>query len=117
MISEGFTAIVTLLWFICLAKSRARLPSLFSDFTAQRDTNPDGYTANVNTWKDVLCRAAHAGLISGSDGAVRRLSLETGPQLLQKLESKEWGRPLALDAVFVGTNIRVSRIIAVCILM
>ncbi|KAL8873887.1 MAG: hypothetical protein Q9174_000716 [Haloplaca sp. 1 TL-2023] len=83
---------------------RARLPSLFSDFTAQRHTNPDGYIANVNTWKDVLCRAALAGFIPGSDGATRRLSLETGPQLLQNLESKEWGRPLALDAVFEAAS-------------
>ncbi|KAL8723525.1 MAG: hypothetical protein Q9225_000160 [Loekoesia sp. 1 TL-2023] len=78
---------------------RARLSSLFSDFTSQRHTNPDGYIVNVNIWKDVLYKAAGAGLILGRDGSPRRFSLEIGPQLLQKLESKEWGRPLALNAV------------------
>ncbi|KAL8705162.1 MAG: hypothetical protein Q9201_001699 [Fulgogasparrea decipioides] len=83
---------------------RARLPSLFSDFSTQRHANPDGYLANVNTWRDVLCKATAAGLISGHDGTTRRFSFETGPHLLQELESKEWGRPLALDAVVEGAG-------------
>ncbi|KAL8897149.1 MAG: hypothetical protein Q9207_007354 [Kuettlingeria erythrocarpa] len=78
---------------------RARLPSLFSDFTTQRQTNPNGYAANVKTWEDVLYKATRAGLITAQDGHICRLSLETGPHLLQELESKEWGRPLALNAV------------------
>lgn len=82
---------------------RARLPSLFSDFTAQRQTNPNGYTVNVQSWEEVLCKASKAGLITGQDGSIRRLSLEIGSELLQRLESKEWGRPLALNAVIVGT--------------
>ena len=86
-----------------LTLARARLPSLFSDFTVQRHTNPDGFTANVNTWKDVLYKASLSGLIPGQDGSTRRFSLETGPHLLQMLESKAWGRPLALNAVIVGT--------------
>ncbi|KAL8812422.1 MAG: hypothetical protein Q9200_001029 [Gallowayella weberi] len=78
---------------------RARIPSLFSDFTVQKYTNPDGYNANVNIWNEVLRRAARAGLIAGHDGVPQRLSLETGPYLSQKLESSEWGKPLALNAV------------------
>lgn len=85
-----------------LTEARARLPSLFSDFTAQRYTNPNGYVANVKIWEDALCKAAMAGLVSGQDGIIRRFSLEIGPRLLQKLESKEWGRPLALNTVTVG---------------
>lgn len=95
--------------FLCIhvANSvRARIPSLFSDFAVQRDTNPDGYNANVNIWEEVLCRAAYAGFIAGRDGTLHRLSLETGPYLLQKLESSEWGRPLAINAVIVGTYSR-----------
>ncbi|KAL8942291.1 MAG: hypothetical protein Q9216_001764 [Gyalolechia sp. 2 TL-2023] len=80
---------------------RARLPSLFSDFEAQRYTNPDGYFANISIWKDILCNAAYAGLIQENDSSTQRFSLEIGPQLLQKLESKEWGRPLALNSVIV----------------
>ncbi|KAL8797917.1 MAG: hypothetical protein Q9182_007123 [Xanthomendoza sp. 2 TL-2023] len=78
---------------------RARLPSLFSDFTVQKYTNPDGYNANVNIWSEVLLRAARAGLVAGQDGVPQRLSLETGPYLSQQLESSEWGKPLALNAV------------------
>ncbi|KAL8673896.1 MAG: hypothetical protein Q9168_001716 [Polycauliona sp. 1 TL-2023] len=77
----------------------ARIPSLYSDFTVQQHTNPDGYNANVNIWEEVLCRAARAGMIAGRDGTVHRLSLETGPYLLQNLESPKWGRPLAINAV------------------
>ncbi|KAL8709944.1 MAG: hypothetical protein Q9220_005394 [cf. Caloplaca sp. 1 TL-2023] len=83
-----------------LTITRARLPSLFSDFTAQRLTNPDGYHANVRAWEDVLSKAARAGLFKGNDGVARRLSIETGPLLMRRLESAEYGRPLALDAVF-----------------
>lgn len=75
---------------------------MFSDFTLQRQTNPSGYTANVETWEVVLREAARAGLVSGQDGSPRRFSLEIGPRLLQQLESKQWGRPLALHAVVVG---------------
>ncbi|KAL8874876.1 MAG: hypothetical protein Q9198_006692 [Flavoplaca austrocitrina] len=84
---------------------RARIPSLFSDFTVQRDTNPDGYNANVKIWEDILCSAARDGFIAGRDGTVHRLSLETGPYLLQKLESSEWGRPLAINAVIVDQKV------------
>lgn len=106
------------LTFTTLTNGRARLPSLFSDFTTQRQTNPDGYAANVKTWEDVLCKAAGAGLVTGQDGHIRRVSLEIGPHLLQKLESKEWGRPLALNAVIVGITSRaffiVSRHVLTC---
>ncbi|KAL8769984.1 MAG: hypothetical protein Q9209_004231 [Squamulea sp. 1 TL-2023] len=90
---------VSILHYQVANNNRARIPSLFSDFTAQKHSNPDGYHANVNIWEEVLCRAARAGLISGQDGIPRRLSLETGPYLSQKLESSEWGRPLAINAV------------------
>ena len=30
------------------------------------------------------------------------LALKTGPELLRALETREWGRPLALDTVIVG---------------
>lgn len=91
-----------------LTQSSPRLPSLFSDFTLQRQTNPSGYTANVETWEAVLCEAARARLVSRQDGSNPMFSLEIGPHLLQQLESKQWGRPLALDAVFVGIYISIS---------
>ncbi|CAF9939735.1 MAG: Charged multivesicular body protein 7 [Alectoria fallacina] len=78
---------------------RARLPSLYSDFTLQRYSNPDGFAANTAAWIDALTKAARAGLLP-SDGADRdTLSLRTGENLLRSLETKEWGRPLALRTV------------------
>lgn len=85
-------------------RCRARLPSLYSDFTLQRYSNPDGFAANTAAWIDALTKAARAGLLP-SDGANHdTLSVRTGEVLLQSLETEEWGRPLALRAVIVGNT-------------
>lgn len=81
------------------------MPSLYSDFKVQQHTNPDGYTANVAAWEEALQKAARAGLLYGPSDAHDTLSLMTGEGLLQSLETKEWGRPLALDAVIVGERL------------
>lgn len=83
---------------------RARLASLYSDFRVQRATNPDGYTANVAAWQDALEHAARAGVIPASGGGKSILSLSTDEKLIRALESKEWGRPLALGTVIVGNG-------------
>lgn len=84
---------------------RARLPSLYSDFTPQRSSNPDGFSANIAAWQDVLGKAAQAGVLPAYAGAASdTLSFRTGEILLQALETKEWGRPLALGTVIVGTR-------------
>ncbi len=90
-------------------KNRQRLPSLYSDFTLQRHSNPDGFTANTSAWIDVLGNAAKAGLLP-ADGSDRNLfSLATGDALLHSLETKEWGRPLAIATVIVGRLHRLHR--------
>lgn len=83
---------------------RARLPSLYSDFTLQRRSNPDGYAANVAAWADALRKAARAGFLPISGEGRDTLSLSTGEELLRVLETGEWGRPLALGAVIVRTD-------------
>lgn len=83
-------------------KFRARLPSLYSDFTLQRYSNPDGFAANTTAWIDALIKAARAGLLLSDGGERDTLSLRTGEILLKSLETKEWGRPLALRTVIVG---------------
>ena len=45
-----------------------------------------------------------AGVVPGGPDF---LSLRTGEALLQALETKEWGKPLALDAVIVGGGIQL----------
>ncbi|SLM33997.1 Snf7 [Lasallia pustulata] len=78
---------------------RARLASLYSDFRVQRTTNPDGYAANVAAWQDALEHAARAGVLPTSGGGLSCLGLSTDENLMRALESKEWGRPLALGTV------------------
>ncbi|CAI7568648.1 unnamed protein product [Penicillium bialowiezense] len=98
---------------------RNRLPSLYSDFTPQKKTNPDGYAVNVAAWEQALNRAAKRGYtssrgvrvrsgsnVSGGTTPVKRkktdhLILRTDESLLRDLESSEWGRPAALGTVFV----------------
>lgn len=99
--------------------SRNRLPSLYSDFTLQLKTNPDGYAVNVAAWEQALNRAAKRGYTSSRGVRVRtgstssqksasskrkktdHLVLRTDESLLRDLEIPEWGRPVALGAVFV----------------
>ena len=87
-----------------LSISRVRLPSLYSDFTLQRSSNPDGYAANIAAWTDALSKAAQAGLLSAPGSERDTLSLRTGEALLRCLETREWGRPLALGTVIVGIH-------------
>ncbi|KAL9120783.1 MAG: hypothetical protein Q9187_002658 [Circinaria calcarea] len=75
---------------------KARVASLYSDFRLLRITNPDGYAANIAAWETALAHAVEAGRVPGGHDI---LSLGTGPELLRALETKEWGRPLALGAV------------------
>jgi charged multivesicular body protein 7 len=74
-------------------QTRARLPSLYSDFRHLLTTNPDGYTANLSAWRKGLSSAAIAGVLPSL------LTLSISPSLLQDLETKEWGRPLSLGTV------------------
>ncbi|KAF7118142.1 hypothetical protein CNMCM5793_007535 [Aspergillus hiratsukae] len=87
-----------------------RLPSLYSDFTLQKKTNPDGYAVNVAAWERALTRAARRGYMTTSPSrepssttstAVQsdHLILRTDDSLLRALEIPEYGRPVALGAV------------------
>ncbi|PKX99543.1 putative vacuolar sorting protein SNF7 family protein [Aspergillus novofumigatus IBT 16806] len=89
---------------------RNRLPSLYSDFTLQKKTNPDGYAVNVAAWEQALTRAARRGYVTTSPSrestsmtaaAVQsdHLILRTDDSLLRALEIPEYGRPVALGAV------------------
>ncbi|KAH6668667.1 SNF7 family protein [Plectosphaerella plurivora] len=79
---------------------RARLPALYSDFRGQQSLNPDGYVANVTAWRSALARLAWDGRLSApSAPSPRRLVLDTDDSLLAKLQSRQFGRPLALGAV------------------
>ncbi|KAI1090280.1 Snf7-domain-containing protein [Rostrohypoxylon terebratum] len=79
---------------------RARLPALYSDFRSQRTLNPDGFAANVAAWKQGLSSAALAGYTPSKSTTRNHLVLDLdGDSLLRSLESKQFGRPLALGTV------------------
>jgi charged multivesicular body protein 7 len=106
--------------------TRNRLPSLYSDFTLQKKTNPEGYAVNIAAWEQALNRAAKRGYTSsrgvrvrsGSIGSPKNtegnkkktdhLILRTDESLLRDLELPEWGRPVALGAVFVCCIMRLG---------
>ncbi|KAL9096936.1 MAG: hypothetical protein Q9165_000900 [Trypethelium subeluteriae] len=83
-------------------QSTGRLASLYSDFRLQANTNPDGYDANVSAWRKALADAARAGLLPTQGGSRDLLTIRTGEELAQALDSKQWGRPLALGSVIVS---------------
>jgi charged multivesicular body protein 7 len=81
-------------------RARARLPALYSDFRSQRTLNPDGYEANVSTWRRALASIARSGLAPSTKAAATNvLVLDCDDRLPGALESKQYGRPLALGAV------------------
>ncbi|KAI9681027.1 MAG: hypothetical protein M1822_007101 [Bathelium mastoideum] len=80
-------------------QSTGRLASLYSDFRLQAVINPDGYSANISAWRKALTDAARAGVIPAQAGSRGLLTIPTGEELIRALESKQWGRPLALGSV------------------
>ncbi|KAL7629758.1 hypothetical protein AAE478_001281 [Parahypoxylon ruwenzoriense] len=79
---------------------RARLPALYSDFRSQRTLNPDGFAANVAAWKRGLSSAALAGHVPSKSPARNHFTIDLdGDALLRSLETKQFGRPLALGTV------------------
>ncbi|AEO70919.1 uncharacterized protein THITE_122400 [Thermothielavioides terrestris NRRL 8126] len=79
---------------------KARLPALYSDFQTQRTLNPDGYQANVSAWRRALAHIVRSGRApAGRASAPDLFVLHSDEQLLRALESKQYGRPLALGAV------------------
>ncbi|KAK0744193.1 hypothetical protein B0T18DRAFT_439816 [Schizothecium vesticola] len=79
---------------------KARIPALYSDFQSQRTLNPDGYQANVSAWRRALSRIVSSGLAPSLRGAAPSLVvLHCDDQLLRDLETKQYGRPLALGLV------------------
>lgn len=78
------------------------MPALYSDFRGLRTTNPDGYQANVSAWRKALASLVRAGLApasSSSSSSPNHTILTADESLLRALESKQYGRPLALGAV------------------
>ncbi|KAL1843336.1 hypothetical protein VTJ49DRAFT_2153 [Mycothermus thermophilus] len=79
---------------------KTRLPALYSEFQTQRTIKPDAYQANVSAWRQALSRIVSSGLAPSPRGQDPSLFvLHSGEPLARALESKQYGRPLALGAV------------------
>ncbi|KAF2451474.1 hypothetical protein P171DRAFT_492837 [Karstenula rhodostoma CBS 690.94] len=76
-----------------------RLASLYSDFREQQKINPDGYLANLDTWKKALEHAARAGVLPGSGATRNLLIIDAGNQLTRALQHKDYGLPTCLREV------------------
>ncbi|KAM0273568.1 hypothetical protein ACHAQH_008266 [Verticillium albo-atrum] len=80
---------------------KPRLPALYSDFRSQRTLNPDGYTANLSAWRAALARLAWDARLPdpSSSTSPPRLLLTVDDTLPAHLQSRQFGRPLALGTV------------------
>lgn len=61
--------------------------------------NPDGYNANIEAWRKGLEDAARYGKLPSQNSTKNHLVIAIDSELLRALETKEWGRPLALGTV------------------
>lgn len=67
----------------------SRLHSLYKDFRPLKELNPDGYAANISTWKEYL----------KDHTLTRGCQFSLGTQLLQELSKDIYGFPKSLDVV------------------
>ncbi|KAF1972116.1 hypothetical protein BU23DRAFT_555366 [Bimuria novae-zelandiae CBS 107.79] len=82
-------------------KNQNRIASLYSDFRGQRDTNPDGYLANLNAWRKALEHATRAGVVPGSGTTKNLLIIDTSNEFARALQHKQYGLPTCLREVFL----------------
>ncbi|KAH7411272.1 Snf7-domain-containing protein [Cadophora sp. MPI-SDFR-AT-0126] len=78
---------------------KTRLEDLYSDFGKSRNINPDGYHANITAWLQALSHATLAGHMPSPSASPDLLSITISNDLVQALETREWGRPSALGSV------------------
>ncbi|CCF55525.1 hypothetical protein KAFR_0A00870 [Kazachstania africana CBS 2517] len=68
----------------------SRLPSLYKDFRNLSDLNPDGYTANIDTWKEFLIK-------NYCEADEKTVTFHCGEALLQELRLEVLGVPKCVD--------------------
>lgn len=72
----------------------SRLDSLYKDFSNLKELNPEGYRANIDTWKAYLTK----NYLKGSSS----LFLNCGAELLNKLRREPQGVPRSIDLVLAS---------------
>lgn len=71
-----------------------RIPSLYADFKRLKESNEEGYQANIAAWKSILKTAISNGNIFDD-----RTCIQANDGLVSSLSTPDSGRPLAIDAV------------------
>ncbi|KIV93271.1 hypothetical protein PV10_04497 [Exophiala mesophila] len=75
---------------------KTRLPSLYSDLGVQKNSNPEGFSANVTAWTSALTRLALAGQLPPEQS---HFVIQTSDDLLSALSSPIYGQPSGLGYV------------------
>lgn len=91
--------------------STVRLRALYASTSAQRQSNPTGYGANVSWWSALVEELLRSGSL-GDD----RLLLKVDEGLLSRLDW-EGGRPKGLGGVVVSRDSRVYELTADSVLV
>jgi charged multivesicular body protein 7 len=84
--------------------SISRLQSLYSDFSRQKQSNPDSYHANITWWRNALQEFVWSGLQPrrGPSNAPNRLTLAAGKDVVDALRISGVGKPLGIGSVVVS---------------
>lgn len=88
-----------------VSTSPARLKSLYSDFSSQKQLNPAGFQSNVDWWRKTL---VHLLRTASQPAPSDVLILHANNALIDCLSSKELGvgKPLGIGSVLVSVDKR-----------
>jgi hypothetical protein len=80
-----------------------RVESLYDDLNRLKQIEPAGYRANVDAWRNALLAASKAGVMPPEQGkaAKSHFVMATGDQLLNALDTRQFGLPQSLGLVLV----------------
>jgi charged multivesicular body protein 7 len=82
-------------------RSTQRIQSLYSDLARQKLSNPTGYTANLEWWRNVLQSVVERGLQPSGQPNPDHLVLHVEQSLSDAFMWDKVGRPLGLGVVIV----------------
>lgn len=89
-------------------KSNDRIESLYSDFSTSRQSNPAGYSVNLNTWSQLIHQILRLGLQSNHSNdpsqSSDRLVLHLNDRLLDGFKRPGIGRPYGLYIPIVSLS-------------
>jgi len=88
--------------------SQARLRALYASTSAQKESNPTGYQANVTWWTGIIEECLRTGWTGD-----HRLLLRVDEHLLERFENAEGGRAKGLGGVVVRLLMRRAEVLII----